>query len=63
MVKDKYGQFLANLIEERFDNLEAIKQLRNPLFLIHGLGDQLISYQHSVKLHSFFCFFLKFLKD
>lgn len=48
---DQAGYVLKHLITERFDNLKKIKQVRSPTFLVHGMKDNLIPYNHSKELH------------
>jgi fermentation-respiration switch protein FrsA (DUF1100 family) len=44
------GKFLSCLIKERFNNIENIKHITCPVFLVHGKMDQLIPYTHSLLL-------------
>ena len=55
-VKDLAGTWAQFLIKERFNNLEAIKKVSCPTFIVHGQKDKLISFQHSKKLHGNFVF-------
>jgi len=42
---------LKHLISERFNNIEKIKRVMCPTFLVHGMQDNLIPYMHSKELH------------
>ena len=46
---DQVG-FLGNIVTERFDNLKCIKDVKAPTWLLHGKEDEIISYNHSIKL-------------
>jgi len=46
-----YMSFLSGIVYERFKNLENIKKVRCPIFLLHGQKDSLIPVSHSQKLH------------
>ena len=35
---------------DKFDNLSKIDKILSPLLIIHGKKDEVISYQHSIKL-------------
>jgi fermentation-respiration switch protein FrsA (DUF1100 family) len=50
-VKSLLGSFPSLLVKERFDNLTKIKQVACPTLLIHGQGDTIVPYQHSLELH------------
>ena len=39
------------LIQDRFNNIEKIKKVKVPTFLVHGMKDNLIPFQHSKDLH------------
>lgn len=43
--------FLGYLVKERFNNLENVKKIENPILLVHGERDKFISFEHSLKLH------------
>jgi pimeloyl-ACP methyl ester carboxylesterase len=47
---DMIGSFLASFVEEKFDNIVAIRRARCPVLLIHGEKDKTISPTHSKKL-------------
>lgn len=48
---DQAGNMLKFLIQDRFDNVEKIKGVRCPTFLVHGMRDNLIPFTHSKELH------------
>lgn len=50
VVKNLVGRFLQYAVRERFLNKEMIKAVTCPVFLIHGMKDQLIPYQQSQEL-------------
>jgi len=51
IVKDQwFGSVSQYLIAERFRNIEEIKKVECPTFLLHGLKDNLVSPQHSREL-------------
>ena len=54
VVKDFAGKWAQYLIKQRFNNLEAIRNVSCPIFLIHGQRDKLIPYSHSKELHGNF---------
>ena len=41
--KEKFG-FLSAIVQEQFDNLSIIGEVKSPIFFIHGRQDNLISY-------------------
>ena len=51
VAKDMAGAWAQYLIKERFNNLEAIKQVSCPTFICHGLKDGVIPFQQSKQLH------------
>ena len=51
IAQDQAGSYLKYLIKDRFKNIERINKVTSPTFLIHGMMDNLISYQHSRDLH------------
>lgn len=51
VVKDMAGSWAQHLIKQRFNNLEAIKQVVCPTFIIHGQKDRVVPFQHSKQLH------------
>jgi pimeloyl-ACP methyl ester carboxylesterase len=52
-VRSMASKFLVPpfLIRDPFDNLEAVRQYRGPLLLIHGRHDRIVPYENSVRLH------------
>lgn len=51
IAEDQAGKVLSYLMKDRFQNKEKIKNVRCPTFLVHGMKDKLIPYQHSKELH------------
>jgi len=51
IAQEKAGNLLKYLIQDRFKNIEKIKEVTSPAFLVHGMQDNLISYKHSKELH------------
>ena len=51
VVKDMAGSWAQHLFKERFNNLEAIKKVSCPTFIVHGQRDRIIPFEHSKKLH------------
>lgn len=51
IAQDQAGSFLKYLIQDRFQNVEKIKKVTSPTFIVHGMKDQLIPFQHSKDLH------------
>ena len=53
-IKDVSKTFMKGifsfLVTDFFKNKEEIKEVENPIFLIHGKGDKLINYSHSQEL-------------
>ena len=41
---------MGYIVTERFDNLKCIKDVKAPTWLLHGKEDEIISYNHSIKL-------------
>ncbi len=52
VVKDILGwaAFISFVVNERFPNLEHVKQAKCPCFIMHGLKDELIPPKHSREL-------------
>lgn len=50
IVKD-YVSILSVFVRDRFPNIEHIKKIRAPLFILHGKEDKIIKVEHSVALH------------
>ena len=42
---------LSYLIQDRFQNIEKIPKVTCPTFIVHGMRDKLIPYDHSRELH------------
>ena len=42
---------LGYLVRERLESKEAIKHIKCPCFIIHGLRDTLVPYTHAKQLH------------
>ena len=51
VAKDLVGWFLSLAIAERFRNIDLIKDVRCPTFIVHGQKDKLIPYSHAQDLH------------
>ena len=51
VVKSLAGTLSSYLVLERFRNIDNIKEVRCPTFLIHGQKDTLIPSSHSQHLH------------
>lgn len=51
IAKDQAGSMLQYLIQDRFQNIEKIKKVECPTFMVHGMKDNLIPYTHSKELH------------
>jgi abhydrolase domain-containing protein 17 len=48
VVKDQFlGGLAQYMIAERFRNIEAIEKVKAPTFILHGMRDTLVKYQHS----------------
>lgn len=52
VVKGLMGRMIKWLVAEWFDNLKHMEQVKCPVMFIHGLGDDLISKDHSEDLHA-----------
>lgn len=52
VVQHLVGKWAQYFIKERFNNLEHISNVTCPTFIVHGLKDKLIPYQHSQELYS-----------
>ena len=50
VVKHVAGSFAQYLIKERFKNIDTIKEVKCPVFLVHGKKDTLIPFKHSQQL-------------
>jgi esterase/lipase len=44
VAKDLVGWLLAMAIAERFRNIDLIKEIKAPVFIVHGQKDKLIPY-------------------
>jgi pimeloyl-ACP methyl ester carboxylesterase len=51
VARDLVGWFLGSFIAERFRNIDLIKEIQCPVFIVHGQKDKLIPYHHSQDLH------------
>ncbi len=51
VVKHSYGSMISKLVKERFDNKKNIGKVKCPTFILHGLKDTVIPWQHSKELH------------
>ena len=49
-VAQEHGSFFGNLVEDHFNNAQAIKGVKCPTCFIHGDKDVVIPWQHSQKL-------------
>jgi abhydrolase domain-containing protein 17 len=45
------GKLGESLIKERFENIKNMPSITCPTFLVHGIKDTVIPYQHSQRLH------------
>lgn len=44
VVRDYLGKWASYFVRDRFDNLENIKQVHSPTFILHGEKDTLIPF-------------------
>lgn len=51
VAKHLIGNIFSYLIADRFRNIEHIKDVKAPIFLIHGKKDELVPYSHSKDLY------------
>ena len=51
VARDLVGRLLQYAIADRFRNIDLIKEIKCPVFIVHGQKDKLIPYQHSQDLH------------
>jgi len=49
--KDLVGPFLSRLVKQRFQNDLHVASLECPVFIIHGLEDEIIPWQHGQALY------------
>ena len=47
IVKEQAGSLLQYVITDRFRNIDSIKDVRCPTYIVHGQRDTLISFRHS----------------
>jgi pimeloyl-ACP methyl ester carboxylesterase len=47
VARDLVGWVLALAIAERFRNIDLIKEIHCPVFIVHGQKDRLIPYSHA----------------
>ena len=45
------GNLLKYFVKERFRNIDRIKRVETPVFIVHGQSDTLIPYEQSITLH------------
>ncbi|CAD8087525.1 unnamed protein product [Paramecium sonneborni] len=50
-VRDYVGSWAQYLIRQRFDNLEQIKKVKIPTFILHGKADNIIPYSQAQELY------------
>ncbi|CAD8067069.1 unnamed protein product [Paramecium primaurelia] len=50
-VRDYVGSWAQYLIRQRFDNLDQIKKVRIPTFILHGKADNIIPYTQAQELY------------
>lgn len=50
IVKD-YVSILSVFVRDRFPNIEHIKKIKSPIFILHGKKDKIIKVEHSIQLH------------
>lgn len=46
-----WGSFMSWMVIERFRNIDYIAQAKCPCFIMHGIKDNLIPYQHAIELN------------
>jgi fermentation-respiration switch protein FrsA (DUF1100 family) len=51
VARDLVGWVLSLAIADRFRNIDLIKDVKCPVFIVHGQKDKLIPFQHSQALH------------
>jgi len=44
------GRVLAGLVAERYRNIELLKDVICPVFIVHGQKDKLVPFKHSLEL-------------
>jgi len=52
VVQHLAGRWAQYLIKERFNNLECISRVTSPTFIVHGLKDRLIPFNHAQELYN-----------
>lgn len=50
IVKD-YVSILSVFFRDRFPNIEHIKEVKSPIFILHGKKDKIVKVEHSEQLH------------
>lgn len=50
LVADRASWAVASLVDEWFDNEQAIRDVRDPVLIVHGRHDRLVPHSHSFKL-------------
>jgi pimeloyl-ACP methyl ester carboxylesterase len=51
VISDKTHEKIAGLFSERWNNQESIKKVSNPILILHGEHDDVISVKHASELH------------
>ena len=47
IVKEKTFEWIANMIPEKFNNLERCKNSKSPVLFIHGAEDEIVAVKHT----------------
>lgn len=51
VTKNMVGKLISNIfVKNRFQNIKKIPHVECPILLIHGMKDDLVPYEHSVRL-------------
>ena len=51
VIADKSHKSIAAIFSERWNNEDAIRLVKCPILIIHGINDSLIKFDHALKLH------------